>query len=166
MFWDSWGRTEQLEIVFVPLLVLVVARESLLSFWPLQELFLKADAAKESHFAGSGFQPCSQPSLGSGTTLGTGWNLLSVVLMFTNRKNPGAEWKPALCPGESSLPEDSEHSKLLSWADGIPYPQKTHVLTKLPFPTPLHHNRVGSCELFHLKRWEEQICMSSVSCCH
>lgn len=132
VFWDSWDRTEQLEIVWVPLLVPVVVRESLLGFWPLQELFLKADAAKESHFAGSGFQP----SLGSGTTFGMGWNLLSVVLMFTNRKNPGAEWKPALYTGESSLPEDSEHSKLLSWADGIPYPQKTHVLTELPFPHP------------------------------
>lgn len=69
-----------------------------------------------------GFQSCSQPSLGSGTTWGTAWNLLSVV-MFANRKNPGAEWKPAVYRGESSLPEDSEHSKLLSWADGIPTPQ-------------------------------------------
>lgn len=122
VFWDSWDGREQMEIVFLPLLTAVVVRESLLGFWPFQELFLEVDAARGAaqFFAGSEIS-----ALGSGTTLGTGWNLLSVVTMFTNRKNPGAKWKPAVYTGESSLPEDSEHSKLLSWADGIPTPKKT-----------------------------------------
>lgn len=42
--------------MFVPLLMPVVVRESLPSFWPFQELFLKVDAAKEAAqcLAGSG----------------------------------------------------------------------------------------------------------------
>lgn len=42
--------------MFVPLLRPVVVRESLSSFWPFQELFLKVDAAKEAAecFAGNG----------------------------------------------------------------------------------------------------------------
>lgn len=68
----------------------------------------------------------SQPSLGSGTTLDRGRNLLSVVMMFTNRKKkPAAKWKPAVYTGESSLLEASEHSKPLSWADGIPTPKNS-----------------------------------------
>lgn len=112
--------------LFVPLLIPVLVRESLLSSWSCQELFFKAGAAKGAAqcCAGNGISGVLQPSLGSGTAWGRGWNLLSVVMMFTNRKNPGAKWKAAVYTGESSLPEDSEHSKLLSWADGIPTPTK------------------------------------------
>lgn len=93
VFWDSWDRMEQLEIVFVPLLIPVVVRESLLSFWPSQELF--SGLMQPEKLLGAlqevGFQACSQPSLRSGTTLDMGWNLVSVVMVFTNRKNPGAK---------------------------------------------------------------------------
>lgn len=74
VFWDSWDRMEQLEIVFVPLLVPVVVRESLLSSWPCQELFFKADAAKGAAqcFAGNGISGVLPALPGVRASLGPG----------------------------------------------------------------------------------------------
>lgn len=105
-----------------------------MSFWPFQELFLKVDAGREAAqcFAGSEIPLPAFP--GVRDNLGQGQESpLCGYDVYKQEKNPAAKWKPAVYTGESSLPEASEHSKPLSWADGIPTPQKLCVLTKPPF---------------------------------